>query len=168
MNKIVNKFLLAGEKFKPKLHLRQLGLPYSTCRRFVKHRESIQKFRKTNNLKHLYRKELDKSCFGRDAVYSDSKDLAKGTILDKVLKDRAYEIATNPNCDGYQRGLASMVYKFFDKKTWSGVSVNRFVAEELLEPVIKKFKRRKVYPRFTDNIWAADLAKMSSIIFFQL
>ena len=76
------------------------------------------------------------------------------------MKDRANEIAKNRNYDGYQRALASMVYKFFDKKTGSGVSINEQLAEELHNPVIKKFKRRKVYARFKDNIWARDLAEM--------
>ena len=68
------------------------------------------------------------------------------------------------NCgyDGHQRALASMVYKFFYKKTGSAVSVNEQLAEELHKPVIKKFKR-KVYARFRDNIWASDLAEMGSL-----
>ena len=67
----------------------------------------------------MYRNELDKACFAHDAAYSDGKDLAKRTISRKILKDRAYEIARNYNYDEYQRALASMVYKFFDKKTGS-------------------------------------------------
>ena len=55
-----------------------------------------------------------------------------------------------------------MVYKFFDKKTGSGISTNKQIAETLYKPVIKKFKRRKVYARFKDNIWAAHLAEMGS------
>ena len=77
------------------------------------------KFRETSNLKHLYRNDIDKACFARDAEYSDSKDLAKRTISDKISKDRAYEIA-NRNYNGYQRELASMVDTFFDKKTAAG------------------------------------------------
>ena len=76
------------------------------------------------------------------------------------MKDRAYEIARNHGYDGYQRALASMDYKFFDKKTGSGISVNEQLAEELHKPVTKKFKRRKVYARFKNNAWAADLAEM--------
>ena len=57
----------------------------------------VQKFRETGNLKYIYRNELDKACFSHDAAYSDSKDLAKRTVSDKILKDRAYEIAINPN-----------------------------------------------------------------------
>ena len=61
--------------------------------------------------------------------------------------------------------------KFFDKKTVSGVittskarvSVNEKLAEELQKPSTKKFKRRKVYARFKDNIWAGDLAEMESL-----
>ena len=78
------------------------------------------------------------------------------------MKDRAYEIARNCKYDGYQRALAGMVYNFFDKKTGSRVSVNEQLAQELHKPAIKKFKRRKVYARFKDNIWAADLAEMKS------
>ena len=79
------------------------------------------------------------------------------------MKDRASEIARNCKYDGYQSALASMVFKFFDKKG-SGVSVNEQLAEELHKPVTKKlFKRRKVYVRFKDNIWAADLAEMGSL-----
>ena len=119
MNKIINKFLLTGDKFMPRLHLKQPGFTYSACGPFSKHRERIQKFRKTGNLEHLYRNEVDKTCFAHDAAYSDSKDLAERTISDKILKDRPYEIAGNRGYDGYQRALVSMVYKFFYKKTRS-------------------------------------------------
>ena len=79
------------------------------------------------------------------------------------MKDRAYELARNCNYDGYQRALASLVYKFLDKKTGSRVSVNGQLAQELQKLVIKKFKRRKVYARFEDNIWVSDLAEMESL-----
>ena len=97
------------------------------------------------------------------AVYSDSKNLVKRTISDKILKDRDYEIARNFNCDEYQRGLASIVYKFFDKKIGSPVSVNEQLAEESHKLVIKKFKRRKVYARFKGNIWTTDLTEIESL-----
>ena len=74
---IVNKFLLAADKFMPQLHLRQPGFTYSACGLFTKHRERIQKFREAGHLKHLYRNGLDKACFAHDAAYSDSKDLAR-------------------------------------------------------------------------------------------
>ena len=125
--------------------------------------ERIQKFRERGNLKHLYKHELDKVCFAHDEAYSDRKGLARRTISDKILKDRAYEMAGNRGYDGYQRALASMVYMSFDRKTGSGVSVNRQLAEELHKPVIEKFKRRTVYARLKDNVWAADLAEMESL-----
>ena len=113
MNKFINKFLSTGDKFMPELHLKQPGLTYSACGPFTKHCKRIQKFREICNLKHLYRNESNKACFPHDAAYSDSKDLAKRTISDKILRDKAYKIARNRNYDGHQRALASMVYKFF-------------------------------------------------------
>ena len=103
MNKIVNKFLLAGEKFMPELHLRQPGCTYTACGVFTKHCGRIQKFRETGHLKHIYKNELNKACFSNDTAYSDSKILAKRTVSDKILKDRVYEIAKNAKYDGYQR-----------------------------------------------------------------
>ena len=129
MNKIINKFLLTEDKFMIELHLKQPRVTYSVCRSFTKHRERIKKFRETGNLEHLYRNELDKACFAHDTAYSDSKDLAKRAISDKVLKGRAYEIARNRKYDKYQRALASMDYKFFDKNVESEVSVNEQQAE---------------------------------------
>ena len=170
MNKTINKFLLTGEKFMSELHLKQPGFTYSACGPFTKHCERIQKSRETGNLKHLYRNELNKACFAHDAAYSKNKDLAKRTISDKILKDRAYEIARNHRYNGYQRALASMVYTFFDKKTGSGlratskpgISVNEHLAEELHKSVTKIFKRRKVYVRSKDNFWAAEMESLSS------
>ena len=108
--------------------------------------------------------ELDKASFTHDAAYSDSKDLTKRTIADKNLKNRAFEIAKDPKYDGYQRGVASMVYKFFDSKV-SGSSAklipeNEQLANELHKPIIRKFEKRKVYSTFKDNIWGVDLADM--------
>ena len=107
--------MLTRDKFTPKLNFKQSGFTYSACRPFTKHRERIRKFRETDNLKHLYRNELDKACFAHDAAYSDSKDLAKTTISDKILKDRAREIARNCIYDGYQAAFASIVYSFLTK-----------------------------------------------------
>ena len=95
MNKIFHKFLLTGDKFIHELHLRRPGFTYSACGPFTKHCGSFQKLRETGNLKHLYRNELDKVCFAHDAAYFDGKDLAKRTISDKILKERAYEITIN-------------------------------------------------------------------------
>ena len=121
MIEITNKFLLAGGTFMPELHLKQSGLTISACEPFPKHCERIPKLRETEAFNFLHRNELNKACFAHDAAYSDSKDLARRTVSDKNLKDRPYEIAKNRRLDGYQRPLASMIYKFFDKKTGSGV-----------------------------------------------
>ena len=83
--------------------------------------------------------------------------------MDKALKDGAYEVALNPKYKGYQRRLISMVYKFFDKNIGSGMNVNELLAQELYKLVIKKFKRRKVYARFKENICVADLTEMGSL-----
>ena len=108
MNKIYNKFLLNREKFMPEQHLKQPGFIYGACGPFTKQREIIQKFRETSNLNYLYRNELDKACFAHDAAYCESKDLAKKTISDKILKDRAYEIAIVDMMDfkGHQQVLS--------------------------------------------------------------
>ena len=108
-------------KFMQELHLNQPRFTYSASEPSTKHSGRNQKFRETGNLKHLCRNELNKACFAHDAAYSDSKDLARRTVSDKNLKDRPYEIAKNRRLDGYQRPLASMIFKFFDKKTGSGV-----------------------------------------------
>ena len=80
------------------------------------------------------------------------QNLSKIAISDKILKDGAYEIARSRGYDWYQKALACMAYKFYDRKTGSGMSVNEQLAEELHKPVIKNFNRRKVYARFKDNI----------------
>ena len=105
-----------GDKFMPELHLKRPGFTFIACGPITKYREKIPKYRWTGNSKHLYRNELDKACFAHDATSSDSKDLAKRTIWGKILKGRACEVARNRKCEGYQVALASMVYKFFDKK----------------------------------------------------
>ena len=100
------------------------------------------------------------------SAYADNKDLINRAKADKVLRNKAYNIASNPEYDGYQRGLASMVYKFFDKKSkGSGIMKNSssIFADELHKPVIKKFNKRKVYSQFKDNIWVVDLADMQSL-----
>ena len=86
-----------------------------------------------------------------------TQDLAKRTQSDKVLRDKAFQIASDPKYEGYQRGLASMVYKFFDKKSsGSGIAnePNYELEDELHELIIRKFKKGKVYSSFRDNIWA--------------
>ena len=115
MNEMVNKFLLAEDKFMPEIHLKQPGFTYSACGPFTKHKQRFQKFMQTGDTKYIYRNELDKACFQHNAAYSDSKDLSKRTQSHKGLKDKAFAIANNTKYDGYQRGLASMVYKFLTR-----------------------------------------------------
>ena len=120
----------------------------------------------TGNTNFMYKNELDKACFQHDMAYGKTKDLVKRTQSDKVLKDKAFKIASDPKYDGYQRGLASMVYKFFDKKSsGSGIAnePNYQLANELHKPIIRKFKKRKVYSSFRDTIWVVDLANMQSL-----
>ena len=126
MNEIVNKFLLAGDKFIPEMHLKQPGFTYSACGPFTRNKERIQQFMQTGDTNYIYKSELDKACFQYDMAYGDFKD--------------------------------SMVYKFFDKKS-KGTGIknetkgNQQLANELHKPIIRKFKKRKVYSSFKDNIW---------------
>ena len=123
MNEIVNKFLLAGDKFMPEMYLKQpysldkLAFTYSACGPFTNNKEKIQKFKETGDTNYVYKNELDKACFPDDMAFGDFKDLARRTASDKVSRDKAFSIAKNSKYDGYQRGLASMVYKFFDEKS---------------------------------------------------
>ena len=167
MNEIVNKFLLAGEKFMPEMHLKQTGFTYSACGPFTKNKQRIQKFMETGDMKYIYRNELDKVFFQHDMAYN-FKDLKRRTYADKVLKNKAFKKASNPKYNGWERRLASMVYKFFDKKSkGSGIKneikENQQIANELHELIIRKFKKRKVYSSFKDNVWSADLADMQLI-----
>ena len=113
MIEIVNKFLLAGDKFMSEMNLRQPGFTYSACGLFTKNKERIQKFKETENSRYIYQNELDKACFQHDMAYGDFKDLTRRTASDKILRDKAFNIAKNPKYDGYQRGLASIIYNFF-------------------------------------------------------
>ena len=151
MNEIVNKFLLAADKFMPKIHLKQPGFTYSVCGPFPKNKKRIEKFKEVADTKCIYRNELDKGCFQHDMPYGDFKELPRRTASDKVLRDKTFNIAKNPKYDGYQRGLVSMVYKFFDKNSASlsdksakggGVNnefkQNEQLAKELHKSIIKK------------------------------
>ena len=113
MNEIVNKFLLAADKFMPKIHLKQPGFTYSVCGPFPKNKKRIEKFKEVADTKCIYRNELDKGCFQHDMPYGDFKELPRRTASDKVLRDKTFNIAKNPKYDGYQSGLGSMIYNFF-------------------------------------------------------
>ena len=113
----MNTFLLVGEKFMPEMHLKQPGLTYIACGPFTQNKETIEQFMQTGNTDFIYKNELDKACFQHDVAYGNTKDLVKRTQSDKVLKNEAFKIGSDPKYDGYQRGLASMVHKFIDKKS---------------------------------------------------
>ena len=165
MNETINRFLIAIDKFMPEMLFRQPGFTYSASGPFFKNKRRTQKFKETGDLRYIYPNELDKACFQHDMAYGDFKDLTRRTASDKILRDKAFNIAKNSKYDGYQRGLAPMVYRFFDKKT-SGSAIknesmsNKELAEELHKPTIIKFKKRKVHTSFIDNICGADLADM--------
>ena len=107
---MVNRFLLAGDKFMSEMHLKQPRFTYSACGSFTKNKERIQKFKETGDTNYIYKNELDKACFQYDMVYGDFKEQL-------LIKYKAFNIAKNPKCDEYQTRLASMLYKFFDKKS---------------------------------------------------
>ena len=137
----------------------------------------IKKKKEFKNLKkqetqNIFRNEVDKVCFQHDLAYGYFKDLVRRTDSDKVLRDKAFNIAKYPKYDGYQRGLASMVYKFFDEKsadsdvptlTNNEIKQNLQLVEELHKPIIRNFKKIQDYSGFKDNIWGTDLADMQSI-----
>ena len=132
----------------PEMHLRQPGFTYSTCGPYTKNKERIQKFKETGDSWHIYQNELNKAYFQHDMAYGDYKYLTRRTDSDKILRDKAFNIAKNLKYDRYQRGLASMVYKSFDKKT-SGSSIqnediisNKELAEKLYKSIIRKLNKK--------------------------
>ena len=153
----------------PELHsVDPIVKKYSACGPFTKHTQRIHDFLNTGKLSYIYKNDLDKACFQHDMAYDKFKDLEKRTQSDIVLKNKALKIASNPKCNGYERGLASIVYKFFDKNTKGSdlkenqgkflqtsrnLLANSQLATELHKPVIRKFKKRKFYSSFKDNIW---------------
>ena len=152
MNEIVNKFLLAGDKSMPEMHLRQpargalhAGFTYSACGPFTKNKERIQKFGESGDTNYIYKNELHKACFQHEMAYGDFKDLPKRRASDKVLRHKVFNTAKNPKYEGYQRGLGSMVYKTVDNKaagSGANMHANKSVlklAEELHKPIIRKF-----------------------------
>ena len=149
------------------MHFKQPGFTYSACGLFTKNKVRIKELKKQQQeIQNIFTKnKLHKACFQYDMAYGDFKDLARRTASDKILREKAFNTAKNPKYDGYQRGLASIVYKFFDKKTkGSGVN-NKFkqkeqLAKPLHKPIIRKFRKGQVYLSFKDNIWGADLADM--------
>ena len=142
----------------PEMNLRQPGFTYNACGPFNKSKERIKNFKETGFSRYIYQKELDEACFQHDMGYGDFKDSSRRTVADKVLRDRAFDIAKRPKYDGCQRGLASMFYKFFDKETSGRAATlanksatkneiisNKELAEELHKPIIRKFNKKKKY-----------------------
>ena len=106
MNEIVNKFLLAGDKFMPEMHLKQPGFTYS---------EKIQKFKETEDSRYIYRNELDKTYFQHHMSYGDFKDLPRRAASDKVLGDKAFNIARIQNIMDIKEVLLLWFQKFLIK-----------------------------------------------------
>ena len=144
MNEIVNKFLLAGDMFMSEMHLRQPEFTYSACGPF----RTKEEFMQAGDTNYIYKNDLDKAYFQHDMACEKYKDLAKRTHSDKVLRDKTFEITSNPKYDGYQRGLASMVFKIFDNKLKGSGRIksisNKRLTNELHKPIIRKFRRRRV------------------------
>ena len=149
----------------PELHLvDSIVKKHSTCGPFTKHTQRVQDFLNTGKLIYIYKNDLHKACFQHDMAYNKFKDLEKRTQSDIVLKNKALKIASNPKYNGYERGLASMAYKCFDKKSkGSGLKESSQLVNERHKPIIKKFQKRKVYSSFKYNIWGVDLADMQLI-----
>ena len=99
----------------PEIHLKQPGFTYSACGPFTKNKERIPKFKEAGDASYIYKNELDKACFQHDMAYGDFKDLARRTASDKILRDKAFNIAKNPKYDGYQKGLALWFINFLIK-----------------------------------------------------
>ena len=155
---------MVGDKFMPELHLWDPKVKKcSACGPFTKHTERINQFMKDGKLSHIVKNKLNAACFQHDYAYNKYKDSVNRTQSDIVLKNKAYKIGVDPKIDGFQRSLAAIVYKFFSERSKGSRIENKQLAEEIHKPIIKNFKRRKVYSSFKDNIWGVDLAGTSLI-----
>ena len=141
---------------------------YSVCGPFTKNKERIQKFEETEDSRYIYQNEADIACFQLDMAYGDFKNLIRRTTSDEILRDKAFNIAKNPNYDGYKCRFASIVHKLFDKET-SGSDIknenisNKELSDECINQLLKKITKRKVQLPFVDNIGDADLVDMKLI-----
>ena len=157
MNEIVKRFPLVGDTFMSAMHLIQPGFTCSASGQLTKNKERIQKCKEKGDWQNIYQIKLDKAYFEHDMVYINFKDLTRRTASHKILRDKVFNIGENPKYDGYQRGLASVVHKFFDAKTSAAGIKNENMSNEELEeethkPIIRKFKKRKLYSPFIYNI----------------
>ena len=148
-NEIVNKLLLPGDKFMPEMHLKQPGFTYSACSLFQKTK------------KELCRLEIQ-ILFTEMSLIRVAFSMI-WPMENQVLRDKAFKVANDLKYDRYQRGLASMVYKFFEKKSCVANELNYQIGNELHKQIIRKLKRRKFYSFFRDHIWGIDLADMQSL-----
>ena len=121
MNKIINEFLFAGDKFMPETHLKQPWFTYNACETFTKYKERIQKFKETGDSRYIYQNELD-------------KDWTRRLAPDKILCDKHFILLPK---NGFQRGLALMVFKCFDKKPLPCTQTNLLL-------VVLKMKRFQI------------------------
>ena len=155
MNEIVNKFLLVGNKFMPEMHLKQPGFTYSASGPFTKNKERIEKFMPTGNTDIIYKNEFDRAYFQHDMAYGKTKDLGRRTQSINVSRNKAFKIASDPKYDGYERGLASMVYKFFDKTLVEVVSLmNKIInwQRSFINQLFKNSKKIK-FIRLSETIF---------------
>ena len=162
MNEIVNRILLSRDKFMPEMHL--------SVKKRKKFKEKAKKKYKNSRKQEIHYIFV---CFQHHMAYGDFKDLSRRAVSDKLLHDKGFNIAENLKYDGFQSGLAPMVYKFFDKKS-SGANISggavkikimakQQLAKELNKPIIRKFEKKKVNSSFIDNILAFDTTDMQLI-----
>ena len=158
MNEILNKFLLAGDKFMPEMQLRQPGFTYSACRLFTINTERIQKFKEKGESKYIYQNKLDKAWFQHDVAMKILHIDLERQLLIKILYDKIFDIAKNPKYDGYKRGLAGAnASGGAVKSAWSEtvdrqcksvienkIVSNQELAKELQKLILTKYEKRKV------------------------
>ena len=153
------------------MHFKQPGFNYSASGLFTKNKERIQKFMQTGNTNYIHKNDLDKACFQRDMACGKYKDLADRTESDKVLKDKALilkllKLLVIQKMMDIKNDWLQWFTSFFDKKSkCSDIKsmLNRQLTDELYKPIIRKFKRRRAYSSFKEDIWGADLADMQLI-----
>ena len=141
MNEIVNNFLLTGDTFMPEMHFVQPGFTYNVLGPFTKNKKRIQKFKEIGDSRYIYQIQ-------HNMAYGNVKDLTRRTASGKILRDKAFNVAKNPKYYGYQKGLASMAFKLFDKKTSRDAIKNKNMsnqelAEEIHKSIIGKFENEK-------------------------
>ena len=139
-------------------NLKQPGFTYSACGQFTRSKSLCKP-----EIKYLFTKM---NSIRLDTAYGKSEDLVKRTQSNKILRDKESKIANDRKFDGYQRGLASMVYKLFENNQVELVLLmNQSFNWQMnfINQLFKKLKNRKVYSSFRHNIWVVDLAGIQSL-----